>query len=187
MKILIIGANGAVGKIITGALAKKHEIITAGRHSGDLHADLSSPASITQMFTKLQKIDACICVAGQSAGGDLFSMSQEDLQLGIRDKLLGQVHLVLTGTPYLNDHGSFTLISGKMGDQPSKHSAGKAMSNGGVNSFVRAAALDMPRGIRINAVSPAKISDIPDQDLISAYLKSIEGDVNGEIIKVNYN
>lgn len=187
MKILIIGAKGKIGSIITKKLAQQHEIITAGRNSGELTVDLSSTASIRGMFDKIKKIDACVCVAGDSYSGELFAMNREDLNLGISNKLLGQVNLVLIGHDYLNDGGSFTLISGKMGDKPSKYSAGKAMINGGINSFVLAAALEMPREIRINVISPGKIADIPNEDLIDAYLKSIEGKINGEIVKVNYN
>jgi len=187
MKILIIGTNGNIGKIITSKLALQHDIITAGRNSGEITVDLSSPASITRMFDKTEKIDACVCVAGDSYAGRLLDMTTEDLELGISNKLLGQVNLVLIGHKYLNDGGSFTLISGKMGDRPSRYSAGKAMINGGINSFAVAAALEMPRGIRINVISPGKVADIPSEELINAYLKSIEGQINGEIVRVNYN
>ena len=187
MRILIIGAGGEIGSIITPKLAQEHEVITAGRNSGDLTVDLSSTDSLKSMFNKVKKVDACVCVAGDSRTGKLFSMDMEDLNPGINNKLLGQVNLVLTGHEYLNDGGSFTLISGKMGDRPAKYSTGKAMINGAINSFVLAAALEMPRGIRINAISPGKVADIPAEDLFNAFIKSIEGDINGEIIKVNYN
>jgi len=187
MKILIIGAKGKIGNIITKRLALQHEVITAGRNSGELTVDLSSTASITGMFSEINKIDACVCVAGESYAGDLFTMDRENLNLGISNKLLGQINLVLIGTDYLNNDGSFTLISGKMGDKPSKYSAGKAMVNGAINSFVLAAALEMPRGIRINVISPGKIDDISGEDLTDAYLKSIESKINGEILRVNYN
>ncbi len=36
MKILIIGAGGVIGNIITPAIKQKHEVITAGRSSGDV-------------------------------------------------------------------------------------------------------------------------------------------------------
>lgn len=187
MKILIIGAQGNIGRLIVPKLIEKHEVITAGRISGDIQVDISSAASIAAMFEKVGKIDACVCLAGDSYGGELLSMTEENLHLGIHHKLLGQVNLVLRGHHFLNNEGSFTLISGKMGDQPTKHSAGKAIANGAVNSFVRAASLEMPRGIRINVVSPAKVVDIPVNDLVSAFLQSIEGTANGEILKVNYN
>lgn len=187
MKIIIIGAAGNIGGIITPLLAQKHEVITAGRSGGDLRVDLSSKESIEAMFMKQGQVDGCICVAGDSYGGELFKMSQDDLAQGIGHKLVGQVNLVLTGEQYLKDGGFFTLISGKMGDRPALHSAGKAMVNGGINSFVRAAALEMPRGIRINAVSPAKVADIPEGDLLNAYLKCIHSQINGQILTVNYN
>lgn len=186
MKILIIGATGAIGKIITPILEQKHEVITAGRNSGDIKVDLSSASSIEAMFNQVKNIDACVCVAGDSYTGDLLSLTEENLNLGIKNKLIGQANLVLIGQNYLNDNGSFTLTSGKMGDKPAKNAAGKAIVNGGVNSFGLAASLEMPRGLRINVVSPAKVADIPMNDLIKGYLKSIEGIANGEIIKINY-
>ena len=138
------------------------------------------------MFKQVQHLDACVCVAGDSYTGELSSLTQEKINIGIRNKLLGQVNLVLTGQQYLNDNGSFTLTSGKMGDQPSKNAVAKAIANGGINSFVLAAALEMQWGIRVNVVSPAKVTDIPATDLVAGYLKSIEGTINGEIIRINY-
>ena len=177
---------GAIGKIITPVLQQEHEVVTAGRNSGDIHVDLSSASSIEAMFNQVKNIDACVCVAGDSYTGDLLSLSEENLNLGIKNKLIGQANLVLIGQNYLNDKGSFTLTSGKMGDKPVKNAAGKAIVNGGVNSFGMAASLEMPRGLRVNVVSPSKVADIPMVDLIKGYLQSIEGIVNGEIIKINY-
>ena len=114
-------------------------------------------------------------------------MTEEKLNTGIKNKLLGQVNLVRIGQNYLNDNGSFTLISGKMGDKPSRNAAAKALTNGGINSFVMAASLEMKMGIRINAISPAKISEIPVADLMDAYQKSIEGSLNGKIIRIGYD
>lgn len=186
MKILVIGASGAIGKIITPLLAGKHEIITAGRNSGDIRVDISSAASIENMFKSTVNVDACICAAGDSYAGELFSMTEEMLNLGIKNKLIGQANLVLIGQHYLNDNGSFTLTSGKMGDKPVKNAAAKAIANGGINSFVLAASLEMPRGIRVNVVSPARISDIPANNLAEGYKRSMEGTANGELIKINY-
>jgi NAD(P)-dependent dehydrogenase (short-subunit alcohol dehydrogenase family) len=94
--------------------------------------------------------------------------------------------LVLIGQKYLNNNGSFTLTSGKMADKPVKNNIGKAIVNGGIHSFVLAASLELQRGIRINVVSPGKVADIPINDLTNAYIKSVESEKNGEIIKINY-
>jgi NAD(P)-dependent dehydrogenase (short-subunit alcohol dehydrogenase family) len=186
MRILLIGANGEIGKIIKPAFAENHEIISAGRNSGDYHVNIADINSIEKLFQEIGKIDSCICVAGDCYTGDLLSLDEEKLNIGIENKLLAQINLVLVGQKFLNDNGSFTLTSGKMGDKPVKNNIAKAIVNGGINSFVLAASLELERGIRISAISPAKVADIPIDDLTNAYLKSVESSVNGEIIKVNY-
>lgn len=186
MKILLIGANGNIGKLIYPALAENHEVITAGRSHGDLKVDITSISSIEELFKQLTNIDAVICTAGDSISSELHLMNDEKYLAGIQHKLLSQINLVLVGMKYLNDNGSFTLISGKMGEKPAKASSGKAVANGAINSFVLGAALEMPRGIRINVVSPAKITDIPATDLVAGYLKSINTVCNGEIIRIGY-
>lgn len=186
MRVLLIGASGTIGKILNPALAKNHEIITAGRNSGDFKIDLSDSISIEKLFEEVTNIDACICVAGDCYTGDLHSLDEEKLNIGIKNKLLGQINLVLIGQKYVNDNGSFILTSGKMGDQPVKNNISKAIVNGAINSFALSASLELERGIRINVISPAKVSDIPTEDLINAYSKCIEKSITGEIIKVNY-
>jgi NADP-dependent 3-hydroxy acid dehydrogenase YdfG len=186
MKILLIGASGRIGKILAPTLATKHEVITAGRNSGDITVDISSAESIKQLFMQVPNIDACVCVAGDSYTGDLQTLTEEKINIGIQQKLLGQANLVMIGQHYLNANGSFTLTSGKMGDKPAKNAVGKAIANAGINGFVLAAALEMQNGIRINVVSPSKVADIAEADLVNAYLKSIAGEKSGEIIRVNY-
>jgi NAD(P)-dependent dehydrogenase (short-subunit alcohol dehydrogenase family) len=187
MKILLIGASGTIGKRITPVFAQKYEVITAGRSSGNIIVDISSITSIENLFKQANNIDAVVCVAGDSVTSDLSLLTADQLYVGIQQKLLAQINLVLIGQHYLNTNGSFTLVSGKMGDRPGKGSAGKSVVNGGINSFVLAAALEMPRGIRINVASPAKVADIPNDDLIAGYLKAIETSSNGEIIRIGYN
>ena len=184
MKIIIIGANGTIGEKITAELSKNHQVVTAGRNSGDVRIDISSAASIENMFRRVKQIDACICAAGDNYAGNLQTMTEENLNISIKNKLLGQANLVLIGQHYLNDNGSFTLTSGKMGERPAKNSTGKAFVNGAINSFVLAASLDIERGIRINAVCPAKVEDIPANELVNAYVKSVEGAITGEVLRV---
>ena len=187
MKILILGAGGTIGKIITPALQVAHEVITAGRNNGDIIADISSTDGIKNIFKQVSDIDAIVCVAGDSLSDSLPEMDESKYSIGLTQKLLAQINLVLIGAKFLNENGSFTLISGKMGEKPVKGSSGKAVANGAINSFVLAAAMEMPKGIRINVVSPSKVADISSSDLISAYLKSIDTAANGEIIRIGYN
>ncbi|UAY54429.1 short chain dehydrogenase [Arachidicoccus terrestris] len=186
MKILLIGATGAIGRLIQPALQIDHDVISVGRSNGDILADISAITDIRHLFKRSGKVDAIICVAGSSVTGELDAMDITGYEAGIQQKLLSQINLVLIGLNYVNDNGSITLISGKIGESPVKGSSGKAVPNGAVNSFVKAAALEMPRGIRLNAISPAKISDIPANDLVLAYIKSIESKLNGAIIRIGY-
>jgi len=185
MKIIIIGATGTLGKIVTHSL-REHEIITVGRNIGDLIADISIASSIENLYKKISNIDAVICLAGDSITAPLPEMNEKKYLAGIEQKLLPQINLVLSGMHFLNDNGSFTLISGKMGEVPTKGSSGKALINGALHSFVTAAAQELPRGIRLNIVSPSKVSDIADEDLEKAYRKCIETSINGEIVRVGY-
>ncbi len=187
MTVIIIGAGGAIGKTITPAIQVVHKVITVGRNSGDILVDISSVADLEHLFKQTGKVDAIICVAGDSVTSDLQSMDKEKFEVGIQQKLLAQTNLVLIGLDYLNDNGSLTLISGKMGERPAKGSTGKALANGAVNSFVMAAALEMPRGIRINTISPSKLSEISPDDLIRAYQKCMETLINGEIVRIGYS
>lgn len=184
MRILIIGANGAIGKIVTAELQKNHEVIAAGRKSGDVRVDISSAKSIEEMFQAVKNLDACISTAGDSETAETRNLTEKHLKIGIDQKFLGQANLVLIGQKYLNDGGSFTLTSGKMGDKPSKGATGKAFVNGAINSFVLAAALDLERDLRLNAVSPAKLGTVPNEEVIEAYRQAVEGIQNGEIFRI---
>lgn len=184
MKILIIGANGTIGKIITAELQQNHEVIAAGKNTGEIRVDISSAESVEAMFRQVKDLDACICVAGDSETADIQNLTSEHLKVGINQKLLGQANLVLIGQKYLNDGGSFTLTSGKMGDFPIKGATGKSFVNGAINSFTKAASLDLGRGLRLNAVSPAKIGSVSNDAIAEAYRQTVEGDANGEIFRI---
>lgn len=198
MKILIIGGEGTIGKRLVTAFGEKHEIITAGRNSGDVRVDISEESSIRQMFEAVATIDACICTAGTGYYGPFVEMTAADMLPGIYGKLLGQVNLVLIGKDYLSEGGSFTLTSGIAAVHPAKNGTCVAMINGAVNSFVLGAAQELRHDKRINVVSPGLVEDskerygaffpgynlVPMQKLVNAYILSVEGAVNGEILKV---
>ena len=50
MRILVVGAEGTVGKAAVSELGRRHEIIKAGRNSGEVRVDVSDEASIHAMF-----------------------------------------------------------------------------------------------------------------------------------------
>lgn len=80
--------------------------------------------------------------------------AEETLMLGLRDKVMGQVNLVFAGLNSIGDGGSFTLTSGVLDRDPIRMGTGAAAANGALGGFVLGAAIEMPRGLRINVVSP---------------------------------
>ena len=197
MRVLIIGAEGTVGGAAASAL-RHHEIVKAGRSSGDVGVDLTDAASIAAMFERLGRVDAVVACAGHVHFGPLATMSGEQFMGGLSNKLMGQVNLVLIGKDHVNDNGSFTLTSGVLDRDPIRQGANAAAVNAALSGFVLSAAIEMPRGIRINVVSPglleasAKKYDglFPGHEPVSskrvglAYVKSVDGALTGKLIAV---
>ena len=69
MKIVIVGARGAVGNTAVEALSVRHEIITVGKTSGDVQVDLEDIASIRAMYERIGKCDAMVCAVGHGHFG----------------------------------------------------------------------------------------------------------------------
>ncbi len=198
MRILIAGASGTVGKAAHAALGPKHDIVTAGRSSGDLRVDLMDEASIAAMYREAGKFDAVVACSGHTHFGPVDKMTPANFMKGINDKLMGQINLVLLGIAHVNDGGSFTLTSGVLDRDPIRGGANAAAVNGALGGFSFGAAIEMPRGIRINVVSPGLLVDsiekydgfFPGHDPVSsrhvglAYVKSVEGAITGKVIIV---
>lgn len=198
MKVLIIGGYGTIGQKVAEELGQRHEVITAGRNSGDVSVDITSAQSIEGLFKKVPGLDACVCIAGEVHWADFDKMTEEEYYIGIRSKLMGQVNLVRIGQHYLKEGGSFTLTTGILAEDPVRKSAGASMVNGALHSFVLAAAQDLKRGLRINVVAAGLVEDAVEKyapyfpghnpvamwKVTNGYVKSIEGVINGKIIRI---
>lgn len=198
MKVLLVGAEGDIGRAICAELADRHEIIKVGRSSGDIRADMVDRASIEAMYREAGPLDAVVCAAGAVHFGPLRDFTQDQMLLGLNDKVMGQINLVLTGLNHLNDGGSFTLTSGILNRDPVRMGCGAATANGALDGFVTGAAIEMPRGLRINVVSPGLLEvsapryghlfpgheTVPSGRVGRAYAKSVEGALTGQVIIV---
>ena len=194
MRILVIGATGTIGRAVVETLYTRHEVVPVGHSSGALTVDIASPESIRAMFSAAGKIDAVVSCAGRGAFKPLAQLSDNDFALSLANKLMGQVNLVRLGAPSVGDDGSFTLTSGIFSRQPAPGGAALAMVNGALESFARAAALELPRRIRVNIVSPPWVSEtmvamgrdpaggLPAAVVARSYLRAVEGSMNGETI-----
>ena len=194
MKILLIGASGTVGSAVKAELSQRHEVLSIGRKSGDFQVDISSSTSIRKLFEQTGKFDALVCAAGSVNFVPLADMSETDFDLGLQDKLMGQVNLLLIGREFANDGASFTLTTGILNRDPIRTGASAALVNGALDAFVKAAAIELPRGLRINSVSPNVLLEamgsyapyfrgfkpVPAADVALAYAKSVEGLQTGQ-------
>lgn len=168
------------------------------RNSGDIQIDIEDLESVRAMYQKAGKVDAVISAVGHGHFGIVAEMSGEQFMMGINHKVLPQVNLVLEGIAHMNDGGSFTLTSGVLNRDPIKGGSCAAAANGAIDGFIVGAAVDMPRGIRINAISPGLLQVsvdrydgfFPGHEAVSservglAYCKSVEGVVSGQVIIV---
>lgn len=198
MKIIVVGGTGTIGKAVVDELKQRHEVVVAGHQHGEVQVDIKDVQSIEKMYQTVGSFDALISTTGKVQFRPLAEMKSENYQTGLQDKLMGQVNLVLKGLKYINDAGSFTLTSGILSHDPIVTGSSASMVNGALDSFVKAAAIEMPRGIRINIVSPTVILEsmgayaayfrgfepAPAARAALAYSKSAEGAQTGQVYRV---
>lgn len=201
MKIVLVGASGTIGKAIDKALSGRHEIVRVGRKRGEYQVDIAEPKSIEQLYAKIGGFDAVVNASGDVHFGPIEEFTQAQLEVGLRSKLMGQVNLVLLGLKHIRDNGSFTLISGQINDDPIRGGASGALVNGGIEGFVRGAAIELPRGLRINLVSPTVTQEsalafgpffpgqktVPAAEAALGFVKSVEGPQTGRVYRVGWS
>ena len=199
MKIVIVGASGTVGSAVSELLAKDHQVIRVGHSRGDATVDMRDPASIKALFAQVGQFDALVVASGSVAFNDLTEMTDEQWQVGLESKLMGQINLTRAAIPYLTDKGSITLISGILSEEPINWGVSASTVNGAIDHFVKAAACELPRGIRINVVSPTVLAEsmdkyadffpgfvpVPAAKVAQAYKKSVLGIQTGQVFRVN--
>ncbi|WP_237044113.1 short chain dehydrogenase [Aquipseudomonas alcaligenes] len=198
MKIILVGASGTIGQAIDRELRERHDIVRVGRHSGELQVNITDPASIRRLFEQTGPFDALISAAGNAHFGALEELTAKEFAVGLDDKLMGQINLVLIGREFANDGASFTLTSGVLSEDPIRYGAAVSTVNAALDGFVRAAAIELPRGLRINGVSPTVLEEslpaygpyfrgfkaVPAATVALAYAKSAEGRQTGQVYRV---
>lgn len=198
MRAIVIGATGTIGREIVKELAPRHEILRAGRTTADLPVDITSADSIHALFEAAGPIDAVVCAAGDARFDPMDALTDADYRLGLTSKLMGQVSLTRIASTKLRDNGSITLTSGMLARMPTVGTTSIAMVNSGIEGFVRSAALELPRGIRINAVSPQWTVEtlalygmdtrpgVPAERVALGYVESVEGSMTGTIVDAGW-
>jgi NAD(P)-dependent dehydrogenase (short-subunit alcohol dehydrogenase family) len=192
MKIVVIGATGIIGASVARALESRHQVVRAAR-GGPIKIDMADRRSIADLFASVSDIDAVVCCAASVPLAPLRSLSDEDFETSLRGKLLGQVSLARHALAHLRDGGSITLTSGMI--PPMQGATAGALANAGLEAFVRAASMEMPRGIRINVVCPGWVKETLTRlgmdsaqgtaasDVARAYVECVEGSLQGQTVR----
>lgn len=195
MRILVVGASGTIGRAVVAALQDQHEVVPVSLRSTPITVDIVSPEAIERMYKRVGKIAAVVCTAGLAKFAPFDKLGEADYQFSLANKLMGQVNLVRLGFPWVLDGGSFTLTSGVLAQAPAAGGAAYSLVNAGLEGFARAAALEAPRGIRVNVVSPPWVAEtlralgmdpsggLPSATVARAYVTAITGAMTGAVLE----
>lgn len=193
MRIIVIGATGTIGRAVVDALSPRHDVVAASRSSNP-SVDIADAASIRALFASVGHVDAVVCAAGAARFAPLAELTDDDFAFSIANKLMGQVNVIRQALAHVNDGGSITVTSGVLGQQPAPGSGAISLVNAALEGFARAAALEAPRGIRVNVVSPPWVQEtldamgmkgvpgMPAEKVAAAYVESVEGSRTGEVL-----
>jgi NAD(P)-dependent dehydrogenase (short-subunit alcohol dehydrogenase family) len=192
MKIVVVGATGTIGTAVAEALSSRHEVVRAAR-GGPVRVDIEDVESLKRLFETVKDVDAVVCCAGTAAFKPLAQLSEADFQSSIASKLMGQVNLVRVAAGHVKDNGSITVTGGVLSHEPMPGGAAFSMVNAALEGFVTGAAVELPRGLRVNVVSPPWITEtlaalkmslpgIPAAVCARAYVAAVEGDDQGRTL-----
>jgi NAD(P)-dependent dehydrogenase (short-subunit alcohol dehydrogenase family) len=194
---MVIGASGTIGKAVVEQLGQRHEIIGVGSRSGEYQADIADIAQVRALFAKVGQVDAVVVAAGALHFAPLASFTPQDFHVGLNSKVMGQVNVAMVAQEYLSDGGSITLTSGIVANQPIRNGASASMVNSAVEGFARGAAIELPRGLRINVVSPTVLEEsmgsygpffigfepAPARRVALSYARSVDGAQTGQVYR----
>jgi NAD(P)-dependent dehydrogenase (short-subunit alcohol dehydrogenase family) len=192
MKTIIAGASGRIGREVEKALSNSHDIVRVGAHSGDVQCDYTVPESVRGMFEKIGEFDSLISVIGGDSIFKPFSeLNDEDFRYGYERKFLGQIRFLKLGESFVRDNGSFVFTSGFLSQYPNPFSIATGPLNAAIDTYVTNIASLLPRGIRINVVSPAPIVESGEEGkgLVTAvetaklYVDAVEGNITGKVLR----
>ncbi|MEV8181491.1 short chain dehydrogenase [Specibacter sp. NPDC078692] len=205
MRILVIGASGAMGTNVVKGLSTHHgkfgegviEILKASTTSTDYPMDCTDDSSVRELFEKVGCVDAVVSTIGGAQWASAEVVSLEQIKATLEGKLLCQLRIALAARDHVVDGGSITLTSGIVGNFAFHGGSPSSIANLGLDAFVRNAAQELRR-IRLNAVSATVLEESADaygtvfpgflpisgERVASAYVRSVYGTETGQTIKV---
>jgi NAD(P)-dependent dehydrogenase (short-subunit alcohol dehydrogenase family) len=166
-KVVVVGGSSGIG-LATAEMAKCEgaDVIVASRNVAKLDAvaeklnalaipaDVTSDASVTDLFRRCGPVDHVVVTAAQLRTGPFKTVSMDDVRVTMESKFWGAWRVAQSAD--IRAGGSLTLVSGFLSVRPRPNSAIVGSANGALESLARALALELAP-VRVNAVSPGVI------------------------------
>ena len=166
-KVVVVGGSSGIG-LATAEMAKNEgaEVIIASRSAGKLEAvaeklnvvaipaDVTSDASVHDLFRRCGAVDHVVVTAAQLRTGPFKTVSMDDVRATMESKFWGAWRVARSAE--IRPGGSLTLVSGFLSVRPRPNSAIVGSANGALESLARSLALELAP-VRVNAVSPGVI------------------------------
>jgi NAD(P)-dependent dehydrogenase (short-subunit alcohol dehydrogenase family) len=198
--ILVIGANGNMGKAARSGLSH-HHLVTASRSGNgvDHSVDITSEQSLRSLFKAVGTVDAVVNTVGYCEYARFLEMTEQQWRATIDSKLIGQMNIVRIGAEYVSDGGSFTLISGILAVKPIPLAIADATTSGAIETFAKCVSFEMPRGLRVNVINPTVLEEswpvygemmpgfqpVPGALVGKAFQRSVDGFITGQVLTVD--
>jgi len=196
VRAIVVG-TGTIGTAVKKVLQEQgHDVATVGRRSGDFTADISDIESLKSLFATIGFFDAVANAAGDVFPGPLELTTDEQWTKSLGSKGMGQINLVRSALPYIADKGAFT-VSGVLTDEYMHGGTIGTTINHLVEGFVKASAVELSRGIRINCISLTGLAEseayhayftgftpVPAAEVARACLRAMSSPITGRILKL---
>jgi 3-oxoacyl-[acyl-carrier protein] reductase len=180
--ILVTGGSGGIGRAICLAFGEAGwrvgvhyrrrledaeqtvKAIHAGGGDGfTLQADIARPAEVGAMFTQFLsqcgRLDALICIAGETVNGFVLRLDPAEWQTVMESNLTGTFHCLRAAGPIMQRQhdGAIVIVGSYAGQQGRSGQAAYAASKAGLLGLMRSAAREWgPMNIRVNLVYPGR-------------------------------
>ena len=197
-KIIVVGANGKLGRVVVEGLQKDYEVIRAGRSGPDLKIDAFDFESVSDILASVGPFDGLVSCIGGTPFKTFEELTMDDFAAGLSTKCFSQLNLAKAAIPFLSENGSITLTSGIIGDEPIIAGSCAAAANGALNMCVSTLAAEYAGKLRINVVSPSIIENSVDhygmlfdgfeptsnESIIHAYRRTISAPITGRVMSL---